>query len=91
MPAATDWWAVLMLGCVNTGLGCLVYFSVISRLPVTQVAVFGYLEPLSALLFSCLFLGERLTPMQLAGTLLILAGIAYAEKRPALPSPRRAS
>ena len=43
------------------------------------VSVCGYLEPLSALLFSALFLGERLAGLQWAGALLILGGAAFAE------------
>ena len=91
LPAAAEWPAVLMLGCVNTGLACLLYYWAIARLPVAQVAVLGYLEPLSALFFSCAFLGERLTPLQAAGTLLILAGIAWAEHRPAAALRKAAS
>ncbi|MGE4273671.1 MAG: EamA family transporter [Desulfitobacterium sp.] len=38
-----------------------------------------YLEPLSALLFSAALLGEKLTPSQLVGALLILGGAAFGE------------
>ena len=42
------WLWILILGIVNTGVGCYLYFSPLSRLPVQTVAVCGYLEPLSA-------------------------------------------
>lgn len=71
--------AVLFLGIVNTGLGCYLYFSSISALPAQAVSLCGYLEPLSALVFSSLFLSERLTPVQLAGAALILGGAALGE------------
>ncbi|SMC65404.1 DMT family transporter [Papillibacter cinnamivorans] len=71
--------AVLLLGAVNTGVGCWLYFSAVERLPVQSVAVCGYLEPLSALVFSAAFLGERLSPAQLFGAVLILGGAAYGE------------
>lgn len=70
---------VLLLGLVNTGLGCYLYFSALPGLPAQSVAVWGYLEPLSALLFSALLLGERLTPLQGLGAVLILGGAAFAE------------
>ncbi len=67
---------VLFLGVVNTGVGCYLYFSSIQRLPAGVVAVCGYLEPLSALIFSAVFLGERLFGVQLLGALLIIGGAA---------------
>jgi len=70
---------ILLLGIVNTGVGCYLYFSAIPRLPTQTVAICGYLEPVSALLFSSIFLSERLTAMQLIGTVLILGGAALGE------------
>jgi len=70
---------VLLLGIVNTGIGCYFYFSSIGHLPVQTVAIFGYLEPLSALLFSAALLGEKLSWLQLGGAALILGGAAYGE------------
>lgn len=70
---------ILILGVVNTGVGCYLYFSSIPRLPAQSVAICGYLEPVSALIFSMIFLNERLTPVQLAGTVLILGGAAFGE------------
>lgn len=72
-------WPILLLGVVNTGLGCYFYFSSIGALPMQTVAVLGYLEPLSALVFSALFLGESLVLIQIIGAMLILGGAAYGE------------
>lgn len=68
---------ILVLGVINTGLGCYLYFSSIGKLPVQTVAVCGYLEPLSALIFSAVFLMEKLELMQIAGAVLILGGAAF--------------
>ncbi len=84
VPSA-DLPAILLLGIVNTGLACYLYFSSIQVLPAQSVSICGYLDPLSALLFSALFLQERLTGAQLVGALLILGGAAVGEllqKRP---------
>lgn len=70
---------ILFLGIVNTGIGCYLYFSSIGHLPVQSVAISGYLEPLSALLFSAALLGERLSPLQIAGAVLILGGAVFGE------------
>ena len=70
---------VLLLGFVNTGVGCYLYFSSMQRLPAQSVAICGYLDPLSALLFSAVFLAERLSPEQMTGAALILGGAAFGE------------
>jgi drug/metabolite transporter (DMT)-like permease len=70
---------VLLLGVVNTGIGCYLYFSSIQHLPAQSVAIFGYLEPLSALIFSAAILQERLTFVQMVGAVLILGGAAFGE------------
>ncbi len=72
---------ILVLGLLNTGIGCYCYFSAIGRLPIQTVAVCGYLEPLSAVCFSLLFLRETLSPLQIAGAILMLGGAVLAECR----------
>ena len=71
--------AALCIGLVNTGLGCYMYFSSMGELPVTRVAVCGYLEPLSAVVLSALLLGEAMTPANVLGAALILGGAVYSE------------
>lgn len=84
VPAA-DWPPLLMLGLVNTGIGCYLYFSSIGRLPVQTVAVCGYLEPLAAVVFAAALLGESMQALQLAGAVLILGGAVFAEMSGSLP------
>ena len=71
--------AVLTLGLVNTGLGCYLYFSAMGDLPVQRVAVFGYLEPLSAVVLSAIVLGEAMGPVRILGAALIIGGAASCE------------
>lgn len=70
---------MLLSGVCSTGLGSYLYFSSIPRLPVREVSVLGYVEPLSALVFSAVLLGERLLPAQLLGAGLILGGTLVME------------
>lgn len=70
---------LLFLGIVNTGAACYLYFSSIGRLPAQTVAVCGYLEPLSAVVFSVMLLGEVLLPVQIIGMVLIVGGAAAGE------------
>ncbi len=76
---AESWGWVLLLGLVNTGFGCWLYFSSIGTLPVQTVSVLGYLEPLSAVLFSVVLLHEGLTPARWLGAAMIVGGAMAAE------------
>ncbi|MBQ3171954.1 MAG: EamA family transporter [Mailhella sp.] len=80
--AAGDWPFILVLGPVNTGYACWLYFSSIGRLPVQTVAVCGYVEPLSAVLFSVLLLGETMSLWQTLGAALIFAGAVLSQIGP---------
>jgi len=80
---------VLILGVVNTGIGCYFYFSSIGWLPVQTVAICGYLEPLSAVIFSAILLKEAMDAVQIIGVLLIFGGAAFGElfhRRAAVPA-----
>ncbi|ETJ17190.1 Integral membrane protein DUF6 [human gut metagenome] len=70
---------VLFLGVINTGIGCYLYFSSIKELPAGTVAICGYLEPLSALFFSAIFLNERLSFIQIIGAIFIIGGAIISE------------
>lgn len=83
---AEAWPWVLVLGLVNTGIGCYLYFSSIGQLPVQTVAVCGYLEPLSAVVFAALLLGESMTGLQIVGAVCIIGGAMIGE----LVKPKRA-
>ena len=72
---------ILVLGLLNTGIGCYFYFSSIGKLPVQTVAICGYLEPLSAVLFSVIFLKETMLPIQIIGAVLIIGGAMLGEYR----------
>jgi len=72
---------VLVLGLLNTGIGCYFYFSSIGKLPVQTVAICGYLEPLSAVVFSVIFLKETMLPIQIIGAVLIIGGAMLGEYR----------
>lgn len=70
---------LLILGFINTGLGCYLYFSSIGKLKAQTVSIWGYLELLSAILFSFLFLHEALVWWQYIGAVLIIGGAAIGE------------
>lgn len=74
-----DWVWIIILGIVNTGIGCYLYFSPLSKLPVQTVAVCGYLEPLSAVVFATVLLGEKMNILQIIGAVCIIGGAMIGE------------
>lgn len=70
---------IFILGLCNTGLGCYLYFSSIGKLPIQTVAILGYIEPLSAVIFSVIFLKEFMTLPQVIGAVLIIGGAVLGE------------
>ena len=71
--------ALLVLGIVHTGICLYLYFSAIQKLPGQTVAILSYIDPGSALFFAAIFLGERLSFVQIIGAVLILGGAAFGE------------
>lgn len=70
---------IFILGLLNTGLGCYFYFSSIGKLKVQTVAICGYLEPLSAVVFSLIVLKETMTAVEILGVILIVGGAMTTE------------
>lgn len=70
---------LVTVGIVHTGIACYLYFSSMQKLPGQTIAVLSYIDPVSALFFSAIFLNERLTLFQILGALLILGGTAFSQ------------
>lgn len=70
---------IFILGLLNTGIGCYFYFSSIGKLEIQTVAICGYLEPLSAVVFAALLLDEKMTIVQIAGATCIIGGAMIGE------------
>lgn len=76
---SNDWLWISILGIVNTGIGCYLYFSPLAKLPVQTVAVCGYLEPLSAVVLASILLNGRMTIVQIIGAVCIIGGAMIGE------------
>ena len=73
------WIWIWVLGVVNTGIGCYLYFSPLAKLNVQTIAVCGYLEPLSAVVFAAILLNEKMTIVQVIGAMCIIGGAMMGE------------
>ena len=64
---------------VHTGFSYLLYFASLPRLDRRTIATFSYIDPISAILLSSLFLAEPMTLIQAAGAVLILGATLVNE------------
>lgn len=69
------WAAALYLGLIMTALGYGLWYTLIRRNPVSQVAPFLLLLPVFAVLGGVVFLGESLGARTLLGGALVIAGL----------------
>ena len=73
-PVSPGGWAsLLVLGTVHTALAGLVYIYAVKRVKAQHVGIIAYLEPLSAMAFGLVLLGEQPGWQDLAGGILIIA------------------
>ena len=70
---------LLIVGFVHTGVAYALYFSSMELLPAHTLALWGYLDPVLAILFSALLLREPMSLSQVLGTVLILCAAIVAE------------
>ena len=70
---------VLVVGILHTGIAYALYFGSISGLRAQTVALFSYIDPVTALMLSAVFLGEPLGLSGLLGALLIIGAAIIAE------------
>ncbi len=73
------WICLLILGLVHTGAAYCLYFTSIKSLDGQTVSILSYIDPLVAVLVSFFALGESMTPLQIAGGVLILCFTLYNE------------
>jgi drug/metabolite transporter (DMT)-like permease len=66
------WRSILVMGIVHSTLAPILYFKGLRTVTANRAAVLGYLEPVSAILFSMLFLNEKPGIYSLFGGVLIL-------------------
>ena len=75
------WGNIAYLG-VLASLGCYMTWNiVIKRLGAVDATNYLYINPIVAMITANLLLGERITPLAIAGTALILVGVYLAERK----------
>lgn len=74
LPSGKDVIFVLILGIVHTGIAYSIYFYALQKIKPQVSSLLSYIDPASALLFSFLFLNEKLSFCQIVGAVLIFVG-----------------
>lgn len=84
-PAPLSIVMLLVVGVIHTGLAYTMYFSSIDSVPIQTVALFSYIDPVSAIFLSAVFLREPLALRSVTGAVLVLGSTLVSE----LPDRKR--
>jgi drug/metabolite transporter (DMT)-like permease len=84
VPSTASALALVYLGVVATAVASIVYFALIAARGVTFFSMINYLIPIVGVAWGLAFLGERLSVQSVVSLVLILAGIALANRRAAI-------
>ena len=68
-----------MLGVVHTGIVYLLFFSAVGKLPSQTSSVLSYVDPITAIVLSSVFLNQKMNNLQIVGTFLILGSVFINE------------
>lgn len=74
-----QWFTLLMLGVLHTGVAYTFVYIAITRLKSSTIAIMSYVDPLSAVLFAFLLLQERLYFIQWIGVIIIMIALSLHE------------
>jgi drug/metabolite transporter (DMT)-like permease len=74
-PTPRGWLGALFLGVVASAIAFVVYSRILRELEASLVGVFMNLDPIVGVLVAVLFLGETLTPRQIIGGVIAVAGM----------------
>ena len=77
----SGWMVILVTGLVSTFVARLAMFAAISRIGSGQVALMGPPQVLMSVVWTQIFLDERLSALQIIGGLLILASAILSMRR----------
>jgi drug/metabolite transporter (DMT)-like permease len=75
-----SWAAFGFSAIVSASIAFSLWYQGVRRIGVTRTIAYHYLVPFVAVLFAALFLGERITPVQLAGGIAIIGGVAAVQR-----------
>ena len=72
---------LLVVGIIHTGVAYALYYSALEKMKAQEVAIYGYIDPICAILLSALLLSEPLTVGIVIGAVMILGATYISEKK----------
>jgi drug/metabolite transporter (DMT)-like permease len=76
-----SWLVILYLGAISSGVCYLLYNQSLKLLTAAQVGNFANLDPVVGLIIALVFLHDRVNLLQIAGAVLVLAGIILSTRK----------
>ena len=70
---------LLILGVLHTGIGYIIYFDAVNKLPAQTVGILSYIDPVEAVMLSAFFLKEPISIFTVIGAVMILGAAAVSE------------
>lgn len=70
---------LLILGVLHTGIGYIIYFDAVNKLPAQTVGILSYIDPVEAVMLSAFFLKEPISIFTVIGAVMILGAAAISE------------
>ena len=70
---------LLIVGIVHTGMAYVMYFGSMDKLRAQTIALFSYIDPVTALILSAVILHEHMSVYGMVGAVLILGAAAVSE------------
>ncbi len=81
------WGVVVYLGLVMTALGYGIWYHLLGKFPVSQIGPFLLLLPVTSIAGSMIMLGERLSYLEMAGAVVVIAGVWIVTSRGGRETP----
>src|SRR5215218_3392077 len=83
-PAPEAILAIVWLGIIGSGLAYICYFTILANWGATRTSLVAYLLPVVGIFLGAVVLGDPVTINRVAGTALVIAGIALVNSGPAV-------
>jgi drug/metabolite transporter (DMT)-like permease len=81
VPEVATWFAVIGLAALSTALAYIVFFQILRRSGATNVMLVTLLIPVTAILLGYLVLGEKISPREIAGAVVIGSALLVIDGR----------
>ena len=73
------WVPLIGVGIVSTAIALQAFYAGTRRIGAAQASLVSTVEPIYTIVLASLLFGERLTPVQLLGGLLVIVGVLVAQ------------